>query len=457
MKKNKKLWFLPLVIVIILILLVGCSKTCPDSSNTINNEVLDNSTIETTELPSGITENDETNLEQEGFEETSDELIYGTKYDDISGDSVVSLSKSDTASTSFVYYSQIDSRWKNHSYTILGDSSQNIGSSGCGPTSAAMVVSSLSGTYGQYTINPAEMGDLYVSHGFRTENSGTYYSAFQWTATYFGLEYNRVYSVDSAVELIKQGYCVIISCSSGLFTYSGHFIVAYGLDGNNIKIYDPYLYNGKFDTSARKNKVTISGNTVYCSIDTFKNYASSKAYFGFKGTNNIIDNTTNDTTSSNTIIKYVNTNSGNLNVRSNSNTSSKIISSLTKGTQVEIIDTVGNWSKISNPISGWVNNSYLSSINPINTSTVITKYTTGTYKTKCNVKVRSGAGTNYLARTYSQLTSNARQQNKTLGNYYYNGYLKGVKFTVTKIVKVGNYYWGKCASGYVRLDNCTKL
>lgn len=32
------------------------------------------------------------------------------------------------------YYSQIDSRWSSHSYTSIGDYSQTIGTSGCGPT-----------------------------------------------------------------------------------------------------------------------------------------------------------------------------------------------------------------------------------------------------------------------------------------------------------------------------------
>lgn len=41
------------------------------------------------------------------------------------------------------YYSQIDSRWKNHMYSSVSDSSQTIGTSGCGPTSAAMVVTAI--------------------------------------------------------------------------------------------------------------------------------------------------------------------------------------------------------------------------------------------------------------------------------------------------------------------------
>lgn len=50
------------------------------------------------------------------------------------------------------YYSQIDSRWSSHIYTSVGNYSQTIGSSGCGPTSAAMIVTATKGT-----ITPPEM------------------------------------------------------------------------------------------------------------------------------------------------------------------------------------------------------------------------------------------------------------------------------------------------------------
>lgn len=52
---------------------------------------------------------------------------------------------------------------ENHPYTSIGKASQTIGTSGCGPTCSAMVVSSIKGT-----IRPDEMGDLYVKYGYRS-------------------------------------------------------------------------------------------------------------------------------------------------------------------------------------------------------------------------------------------------------------------------------------------------
>jgi hypothetical protein len=47
-----------------------------------------------------------------------------------------------------VYYSQEDPRWSNVMYSNHGDETQTIGTSGCGPTCAAMAISSLTGKEG---------------------------------------------------------------------------------------------------------------------------------------------------------------------------------------------------------------------------------------------------------------------------------------------------------------------
>lgn len=135
------------------------------------------------------------------------------------------------------YYSQLDSRWKNQIYSSIGDISQTIGSSGCGPTSAAMVVSSIKGN-----ITPDEMANLYLQYGYRSANQGTYWSAFKWTADIFDIGYSECYKLDDAISKLKENHYIIASCNQGLFTYGGHFIVLVGIEGDYIKVYDPYLY-----------------------------------------------------------------------------------------------------------------------------------------------------------------------------------------------------------------------
>lgn len=68
-----------------------------------------------------------------------------------------------------------------------------------------------------------------------------------------------------------------------------------------------------------------------------------------------------------------------------------------------------------------------------------------TYTLKVDaLKVRSGAGTKYAAKTYSQLTANAKK------NAYSNGCLKkGTKVTCQQVKNVGNDIWMKIPSGWI--------
>lgn len=58
-----------------------------------------------------------------------------------------------------------------------------------------------------------------------------------------------------------------------------------GIEGNTLKIYDPYNYSGKFNVPSRRGKVEVSGNTIYCSIDNFKKYANYKSFFCYQDIN----------------------------------------------------------------------------------------------------------------------------------------------------------------------------
>lgn len=262
------------------------------------------------------------------------------------------------------YYNQIDSRWRYHKYSSIGDSSQTIGTSGCGPTSAAMIVTAIKGT-----ITPPEMGDLFVQYGYRSQNNGTYWSAFRWTADVFNIEYQECSSLDTAVELVRNNNYVIASVGNGLFTTGGHFIVIVGIEGDTLKIYDPYLYSGKFDTSTRRGKVTVSGNTVYCSIDNFRNYANYKGFFAYQHDGNVQENTGDVTVS--TYTRYVKTNTGvGVNVRTGAGTGYSKITALADGTTVTVSETNGTWSRITGPVSGWVSSSYLSTNYSSSTSNI---------------------------------------------------------------------------------------
>lgn len=295
------------------------------------------------------------------------------------------------------YYSQADSKWANKLYTSTNNSSQTMKSSGCGPTAAAIVVSSSKGT-----ILPTTMADLFVKNGFRTRNNGTAWSAFPFIANYFAFNnYEYTTNFNAAINYLRKGYYVIVSCGNGLFTTNGHYIVLVGIKGNTLSIYDTYLYDGKFDIPSRKDKITISGYTIYCTIDNFQKYANYRAFWCYsndKGNGN-----SNINTKPNTSIKpkyssgtyQIATKSANLRIRTGPSTNYKIVGSYRKGTRVNINYTNGNWGHLNNN-KGWI---YLGYCKKTSSTNIITqKYTSGTYRVSTKslpLRIRKGPSTNY--------------------------------------------------------------
>lgn len=313
----------------------------------------------TKEIPEAYVE-DEKALEEQEVEDEGFELQGEIAYNGSSELPSVSLGQY----TGLTYYSQIDPRWKNKLYTSTGNSSQTMGSSACGPTCSAMVVSSIKGT-----ILPTTMADLYVQYGFRSANNGTYWSAFRWTADVFDIGYKEVQRLNDVCDLLEENYMVISACGNGLFTTGGHFILIYGYEdtngngqcdsGDRLKIYDPYLYSGKFNLSTRRGKATVEGNTVYVEKETFRAYANYSGFFAFKSdrTDTKEDNTNVATATYNRYVK-VNTS---LNVRSGPSTNYSIVGRKYNGDKVTVYKESSNWSNIG--MNEWVSSDYLTDSN----------------------------------------------------------------------------------------------
>lgn len=313
----------------------------------------------TKEIPEAYIE-DEQKLEEQETEDEGFELQGEIAYNGSSELPSVSLGQY----TGLTYYSQIDPRWKNKLYTSTGNTSQTMGSSACGPTCSAMVVSSIKGT-----ILPTEMADLYVQYGFRSANNGTYWSAFRWTADVFDIGYKEVQRLNDVCDLLEENYMVISACGNGLFTTGGHFILIYGYEdtnengqcdsGDRLKIYDPYLYSGKFNLSTRRGKATVEGNTVYVEKETFRAYANYSGFFAFKNdrTDTKEDNTNVVTATYNRYVK-VNTS---LNVRSGPGTSYNVVGRKYNGDKVTVYKESSNWSNIGT--NEWVSSDYLTDSN----------------------------------------------------------------------------------------------
>lgn len=363
--KNKKIIITAVVTVILAIagMLFGIKynnddiKEISEGVETVVSIIEENQS--TKEIPEAYVEDEkaleEQEVEDEGFEQQGEIAYNGS-----SELPNVQLGQY----TGLTYYSQIDSRWKNKLYTSTGNLNQTMGSSACGPTCSAMVVSSIKGI-----ILPTEMANLYVKYGFRSANNGTYWSAFRWTADVFDIGYKEVQRLNDVCDLLEENYMVISACGNGLFTTGGHFILIYGYEdtngngqcdsGDRLKIYDPYLYSGKFNLSTRRGKATVEGNTVYVEKETFRAYANYSGFFAFKNdrTDTKEDNANVVTATYNRYVK-VNTS---LNVRSGPGTSYNVVGRKYNGDKVTVYKESSNWSNIGT--NEWVSSDYLTDSN----------------------------------------------------------------------------------------------
>lgn len=171
-----------------------------------------------------------------------------------------------------VYYNQADKRWANHPYPSSKYPKATIKSGGCGATSAAMIISSF-----VKTIYPNEMGDIFRKNGLRYA-TGTAPAAFEWIGKKYGLKVKKTIYIADAVECLKKGGMVVAYCKAGgLFSTGGHIIVLAELRGDNLVVYDPYLYTNKFKNGNRK-CVTVRGNEAIVSVQNFKKYCDYTLY-----------------------------------------------------------------------------------------------------------------------------------------------------------------------------------
>lgn len=160
--------------------IVVSEETASEVADT-KNAVENNGNVSTKEIAKA-TIKEETEVTDEGADESlleADALVEqeNISYDgDNAGKGINLLGKW----TGLTYYSQADSRWASKLYTSTSNKTQTMKSSACGPTSAAMVVSSAKGA-----ILPTTMASLSVDNGFRTANSGTAWAFYPFVADYF--------------------------------------------------------------------------------------------------------------------------------------------------------------------------------------------------------------------------------------------------------------------------------
>lgn len=152
-----------------------------------------------------------------------------------------------------------------HNYSAPGES-RTIGTSGCGPTSAAMVIQTLRP---DKKVTPIDTAEWSMKHGYKYKNQGTAYSYFVPQMKEYGLKckmlnagnlyHNPSHDIhDKAKKLLQEGNMLICCMGPGIWTKAGHYVVAWKVEGNTVYINDPA---SKADARA-KNKWTTFKNEV---------------------------------------------------------------------------------------------------------------------------------------------------------------------------------------------------
>ena len=134
-------------------------------------------------------------------------------------------------------------------YSNKNSASHTICTSGCGPSSMAMVIA----TYSNRAITPVETAKYAVDHGMKDDSVGTYWSFFPKIAAAYGLNCKQI-SCSGNMNYIKTqinaGALGIASMGPGQWTKGGHFIAVNSFDGNYVYAHDPNYRSGKSDHQA---------------------------------------------------------------------------------------------------------------------------------------------------------------------------------------------------------------
>ena len=178
--------------------------------------------------------------EEDGDEDTTEIwYIYTIRYNGEAyfADTITALGdvRFTDGETEVIYFNQLDERYANQPY-----GTDHIGGYGCGPTSMAIVVSSLTSE----TVDPVQMARWAYEHGYWCSKSGSYHTLIPGAAQAWGLSVEGCTASEPQriLDALADGKLVVALMTKGHFTKSGHFIVLRGVQDEKILVADPASY-----------------------------------------------------------------------------------------------------------------------------------------------------------------------------------------------------------------------
>ena len=174
---------------------------------------------------------------KEGWEKYKNETAYNCQ---------IASCPTETGFANVPLLKQCDPKWGQNDYDCpTNQIGKTICSSGCGITSAAMVLQ----FYGK-DVSPAKMASESLAHGDRPCGGGTAQSFFPYIAQKYGLKYKEVKNPEEAMQLLKKGKPIIAGTS---LTGSGHYVVLTGINAEGLVMINDPMANGL--TSATQTKI----------------------------------------------------------------------------------------------------------------------------------------------------------------------------------------------------------
>ena len=160
----------------------------------------------------------------------------------------------------------------------------NLADNGCGVCCACMVVEELTGI----DYPPEECAVFSKGCGAR-EGFGTDMKILAPAlAAEKGLCWESTQDPGRVLEFLQSGKGVVIGNTSGdregwigVFSDARHYIVIAAAEGNTVKVWDPMLSPGRYDTPGRAGKVRLDGFNAYADFSVIVGDCGLRPFYLF--------------------------------------------------------------------------------------------------------------------------------------------------------------------------------
>ena len=183
----------------------------------------------------------------------------------------------------YKYYNQRG--YPNTPYPSPSAKTATVKSGGCGVCCGAMIVANLAGQ----DVDIPAFAAYCIKSGARVSGGTDMRRLANVICRDYGLKYETTNDSGRLLEHLATGGMAVANVSgnrkgyTGVFSDSGHYVVAAAAEGNILSVLDPAMYAGKYNLAGRKGKVAVVGNVCKCDVSVLAKdvYGRSPAYYLF--------------------------------------------------------------------------------------------------------------------------------------------------------------------------------